>query len=132
MPCLPNIYSDLLGKKMKEHGTSIYLINTGWSGGPYGVGKRIDINLTRAMIYAALDGSLEKAEYRIDETFHLSVPKTCRGVPDDILEPKNTWKDKDDFNKRTEKLAKEFSNYFDKAYGDKNIDDKVKAECPGK
>jgi phosphoenolpyruvate carboxykinase (ATP) len=126
------MYSDKLGDKMKEHGTSVYLINTGWSGGPYGIGKRIDIVMTRAMVNAALNGDLENVEYYTDDLFHLAVPKSCPGVPAEILKPENTWKNKSEFTKRAEKLAKEFSAYFDKAYGDKNIDPAVTAQCPGK
>ncbi len=132
MPCLPNMYSDMLGEKMEEHGTSVYLINTGWSGGPYGIGKRIDINLTRAMVNAALSGDLDDVDYYEDELFHLMVPKSCPGVPDDILNPENTWEDKKAFKERAKKLAEDFSDYFDKAYADKNIHDDVKAQCPGK
>ena len=132
MPCLPNYYSDMLGMKMKEHGTSVYLINTGWSGGPFGVGERIDINLTRAMVDAALDGTLDNVEYYTDDLFHLRVPVECPNVPSEILNPKNTWDDKDAYDERANKLAQEFSKYFDSAYGDKDIDVKVKKQCPGK
>ncbi len=132
MPCLPHIYSGLLGRKMQEHETTVYLINTGWSGGPYGVGHRMDIMLTRAMIDAALDGKLKDVEYRKDTLFHLDVPLSCPGVPTDILTPENTWPDKDAYRKRALKLSHEFSAHFDKAYGNKNIDADVRKECPGK
>ncbi|QTA78059.1 Phosphoenolpyruvate carboxykinase [Desulfonema limicola] len=132
MPCLPHIYSDMLGKKMKEHNTVVYLINTGWSGGPYGVGSRMDITLTRAMVDAALDGKLENVKYKMDRIFHLDVPVFCPGIPSDILTPENTWKDKNAYKERAIKLSLEFSDYFDKAYGNKNIDDDVRRQCPGK
>jgi phosphoenolpyruvate carboxykinase (ATP) len=132
MPCLPHIYSGLLGRKMREHETAVYLINTGWSGGPYGVGHRMDIMMTRAMVDAALDGKLRDVECRRDPLFHLDVPLVCPGVPSDILVPEHTWADKSDYNKRALKLSWEFSDHFNKAYGNKNIDPEVQQECPGK
>jgi len=132
MPCLPNYYSDMLGDKMKKYGTKVYLINTGWSGGPYGVGKRIDIDFTRAMVNAALDGKLDDVECYEDKLFHLNVPKICPGVQSEILNPQNTWSDKDAYRKRAEKLAAEFSANYDKSYGDKKIAQTVQSQCPGK
>lgn len=132
MPANPDVYAGMLGEKMEKHNTHVYLINTGWSGGAYGVGARIDINLTRAMVNAALSGDLENVEYITDDLFHLDIPKTCPGVPDNILFPKNTWLDKDAFDKAAAKLAATFSNQFDKAYGNKNISDNVRKQCPGK
>jgi phosphoenolpyruvate carboxykinase (ATP) len=132
MPCLPNYYSDLLGEKLQEHHSKVYLINTGWSGGPFGVGQRMDINLTRAMVTAALEGSLENVECFHDTIFHLNVPLACPGVPSEILKPENTWKDKNAYCERARKLAMEFSRHFDKAYGNKQIDEKVRLQCPGK
>ncbi|PID27500.1 MAG: phosphoenolpyruvate carboxykinase (ATP) [Candidatus Cloacimonadota bacterium] len=132
MPRNPEDYASLLGKKMKEHGTQVYLINTGWSGGPYGVGKRMDINLTRKLVESAINGTLKNVEYEENELFHLSIPKSCPGVDEVVLNPRNTWEDKNAFDKRAEKLAKDFSNHYDKAYGNKNIDPAVKAQCPGK
>jgi phosphoenolpyruvate carboxykinase (ATP) len=132
MPCLPHYYSDLLGNKLQEHDSKVYLINTGWSGGPFGVGQRMDINLTRAMVNAALEGRLEDVECCCDTIFHLNVPLTCPGVPSEILNPENTWEDKDAYRARARKLAMEFSRHFDKAYGNKQIDEKVRLQCPGK
>jgi len=132
MPCNPDIYADMLGEKMKQFYSKVYLVNTGWSGGAYGVGKRIDIKLTRAMVNAALNGDLEKVEYTTDELFHLNVPKSCPGVPSEMLFPSNTWSNKDDYQKMAKKLADEFSKAFDKSYGTKNIKDSIKKQCPGK
>ena len=132
MPANPDVYAGMLGEKMEKHNTSVYLINTGWSGGGYGVGKRIDIDLTRAMVNAALSGDLENVEFVTNDLFHLDIPKSCPGVPDNILFPKNTWDDKEGFEKVAEKLAKSFSDQFDKAYGDKNISGDIEKECPGK
>ncbi|MGI6718118.1 MAG: phosphoenolpyruvate carboxykinase (ATP) [Bacteroidales bacterium] len=131
MPCNPNKYSDLLGEKMVEHNTQVYLINTGWTGGGYGVGKRFDLNYTRKMVDAALDGSLITNDYISDEIFHLNIPKHVPGVPDEILVPINTWEDKEAYKKAANKLANLFAESFKKSYGDKNISENIKKYCPG-
>jgi phosphoenolpyruvate carboxykinase (ATP) len=132
MPRNPDVYARMLGEKLSEHGTQVYLVNTGWSGGPYGRGSRMEIGLTRAMVHAALSGGLEKVEWEEDTTFHLSVPRSCPGVPAEILSPKNTWAEPTAYNERAERLAAEFAAHFDKAYGDKGIDPGVAVQCPGK
>ncbi|HIC95687.1 TPA: phosphoenolpyruvate carboxykinase (ATP) [Candidatus Bipolaricaulota bacterium] len=132
MPRQPEVYAEMLGEKLEEHKTKVYLINTGWSGGPYGIGRRIDISLTRAMVRAALRGELERVAYREDETFHLLVPQECPGVPKEILDPRNTWQDKGEYDRRAERLASEFSAHFNRAYGDKKIASRVRAQCPGR
>jgi len=103
----PEQYTDLLAKKMKEYGTSVYLINTGWSGGPYGEGKRMDINLTRRLVSAAMSGELEGGDFTANERFHCSVPTAIEGVDSQLLDPKNTWNDKEAFEARANKLATE-------------------------
>ena len=132
MPRNPDVYATMLGDMMRRHGTHVYLVNTGWSGGPFGVGERMDINLTREIVHAALSGQLEEVEYVADPIFHISVPKTCPGVPPEVLIPRNTWADKAAYDARAQKLASDFSAHFDKAYGNKNIDESVVQECPGK
>ncbi|MFO7918939.1 MAG: phosphoenolpyruvate carboxykinase (ATP) [Anaerolineae bacterium] len=132
MPRNPDVYARMLGKTMDRHGTQVYLVNTGWSGGPFGIGKRMDISLTRTIVDAALSGRLIDAEYIEEETFHVMIPKKIPGVPSDILYPRSTWKDKEAYDKRARALAQDFSDHFDRAYGDKNIDPRVKAQCPGK
>ncbi len=132
MPRNPDVYAKMLGEKMRRYGTRVYLVNTGWVGGPYGVGKRIDLSLTRRIVHAALNGELENVEYEENRIFHLFVPKTCPGVPDKILNPRNMWKDKKAYDERARKLAKEFAEYFDKVYGDKGIDKSIERQCPGK
>jgi len=133
MPRNPDVYARLLGEKLEQHGTNVYLINTGWSGGPYGVGQRMDITLTRELVHAALSGELEGAAYDEDGTFHLLVPRGCPGIPSpETLNPRNTWDDKTAYDERAAKLAGEFSAHFDKAYGGKGIDPAVIAQCPGK
>jgi phosphoenolpyruvate carboxykinase (ATP) len=132
MPRNPDVYAGLLGKKLDEHGTKVFLINTGWSGGPYGEGARMDISLTRAVVEAALSGKLDDVECDEDPLFHYGVPRSCPGVPDKILVPRNTWKDPAAYDQRARKLATEFAAKFDSAYGNKGIDAKVVAQCPGK
>lgn len=132
MPANPDVYSNMLGEKMKKHNTQVFLVNTGWSGGAYGTGHRINLPLTRAMVNAALSGQLDDVEYFEDNLFHLNVPKNCPDVPSEILNPINTWEDKEEYKKTAQKLATEFSKAFDKAYENKNIKDSVVKQCPGK
>jgi phosphoenolpyruvate carboxykinase (ATP) len=132
MPRNPNVYASMLGERMQRHGSQVYLVNTGWSGGPFGVGERMDIDITRAIVHAALSGDLEKVEYDEDTTFHIYVPRTCPGVPAEILNPRNTWEDKEAFDLRAEKLASDFGAHCDKAYGRKGISPAVMSQCPGK
>jgi phosphoenolpyruvate carboxykinase (ATP) len=132
MPRNPDVYARMLGERMEKHGTTVYLVNTGWSGGPYGVGARMDIVLTRAIVAAALDGGLDDVQFVEDDVFHIEVPTSCPGVPSDVLSPRNTWSDKDAYDARARKLASDFATHFDKAYGDKNIEPAVVAQCPGK
>jgi phosphoenolpyruvate carboxykinase (ATP) len=132
MPRNPDVYARLLGERMRKHGSQVYLVNTGWSGGPFGVGARMDINLTREIVNAALSGQLDDVEYVEDATFHILVPRRCPGVPSEVLFPKNTWADKEAYDARARKLASDFSAHFDQAYGDKNIDPAVVRQCPGK
>lgn len=132
MPRNPNDYINLLGEKMEKHGVNVYLVNTGWSGGPYGKGSRMDINVTRKIVSACLNGSLAKVKYIEDTQFHLEIPTTCPGVDPNILTPINTWDNQSDFKHRAEKLAEEFSHHFDAAYGLRNIPEDVKSQCPGK
>ncbi|MEA3224124.1 MAG: phosphoenolpyruvate carboxykinase (ATP) [Thermodesulfobacteriota bacterium] len=133
MPRNPDAYATMLGENMKKYGTKVYLVNTGWSGGPYGKGSRMDINLTRALLNAAHNGGLSSVEFKNDPIFHVLVPTSCPNIPSqDILFPKNTWADKDAYDERAKKLAAQFSAHFDKAYGNKGIDEAVRAQCPGK
>ena len=133
MPRNPSVYSNMLGEKLKKHGTQVYLINTGWTGGPYGEGHRIDITVTREMVQAALTGQLAEVETTPDPYFKVGVPVSCPGTTDPgILQPRNTWKDPQAYEARAQKLAAEFSAHFDKAYGNKDIAPEVAAECPGR
>ena len=113
MPLHPTKYAEMLGKKMKEFGVNVWLINTGWSGGEYGEGSRISLNHTRAMISAALNNKLNDVEYSTHEVFGLHMPKSCPEVPSEILNPKNTWNDKNAYNKKANILATAFNNNFE-------------------
>ncbi len=132
MPLLPSTYASMLGERLQQHGTKVYLVNTGWGGGPYGVGRRIDIRLTRSMVGAALSGALRDVEYDEDLRFHLQVPRACPGVPDArLLHPRSAWADPQAYDTRADKLAAAFAAHFRKAYGNKAIAPDVAAQCPG-
>jgi phosphoenolpyruvate carboxykinase (ATP) len=112
MPRHPQRYAELLGKKLEESDADTWLINTGWSGGPYGVGERIKIAYTRAMVNAVLDGKLKAVPLEKEPFFGLEVPKQCPGVPDEILNPRNTWPNPEDYDAQAKKLAEMFANNF--------------------
>jgi len=132
MPRNPDVYARMLGERMRRHGTDVYLVNTGWSGGPFGVGSRMDIDITRALVHAALTGALKDVPYVEDSVFHIMVPTSCPGIDPQILNPCNTWQDKDAFDARARRLSADFSAHFDKAYEGKGISPAVAAQCPGK
>jgi len=130
MPLKPDTYAKMLGEKMKKYKSNVYLVNTGWSGGKFGVGKRMDINWTRSIITAAINGELSKAEFIRDERFKLDVPKNITGVPEKILWAENTWEDNNEYKKIADKLAEDFQKYFNKVYRDKNLPEEVVNSCP--
>jgi phosphoenolpyruvate carboxykinase (ATP) len=132
MPRNPDVYATMLGERMRRHGTDVYLVNTGWSGGPFGIGSRMDIDITRALVHAALTGALKDVEYVDNRIFHIQVPRSCPGIDPTILNPRNTWQNKEAFDARARKLSGDFSAHFDKAYGGKGIEPAVVAQCPGK
>ncbi|SMF68936.1 phosphoenolpyruvate carboxykinase (ATP) [Pseudobacteriovorax antillogorgiicola] len=110
----PTKYGDILAAKMREHGANAYLVNTGWSGGGYGVGERMSLKVTRRIIDAIFDGSLEKAEYEPFPIFGFEIPKGIEGVPSGLLNPKSTWSDTGAYDEALEKLAKMFTDNFKK------------------
>ena len=114
MPLHAQTYAKMLGKKITEHGTRVYLINTGWTGGPYGVGKRMNLAYTRAMVTAAFNGELDKVPVKRHDVFNLDMPASCPGVPNDVLDPKNTWPDKDRYDAAAKRLAALFVKNFEK------------------
>jgi phosphoenolpyruvate carboxykinase (ATP) len=114
MPLKPNVYGELLVKQMKEHRTDVWLVNTGWTGGAYGVGHRMPISYTRAMINAALEHRLDNIAFDSNNVFGLAIPKTCPGVPVEVLNPRNTWQDKNAYDKQARKVAEMFTENFKK------------------
>ncbi|MCB0795889.1 MAG: phosphoenolpyruvate carboxykinase (ATP) [Flavobacteriales bacterium] len=114
LPLHPGKYAEMLGERMKEHDVRVWLVNTGWSGGAYGEGERMKLRFTRAMITAALNGELDLVDYRPDPVFGVEVPISCPEVPAEILDPRNTWKDKEAYDKMAEKLAGQFNANFEK------------------
>jgi phosphoenolpyruvate carboxykinase (ATP) len=124
----PGVYADLLGKKIKEHEANCWLVNTGWSGGPYGVGERMSIKHTRAMIRAILNGTLSKIETRPDPIFGVGVPISCPDVPTEVLTPRNTWKDKAAYDEKALDLARRFNENFRKY--EAGVSEAVRAVAP--
>lgn len=114
-PFLPRpagIYAEMLGNKIAKHQAKVYLVNTGWSGGPYGVGKRMKLSYTRSMVRAALDGSLDHASFTPDPIFGLAIPDHCPEVPKEVLQPRNTWEDPDAYDLKASELAERFRQNF--------------------
>ena len=114
LPLHPTKYAEMLGKKMDENKVNVWLINTGWSGGAYGTGSRIKLRLTRAMITAAVNGDLDNVDYTNHEVFGLAMPATCPDVDSTILNPKNTWLDKEAYDRKANELASKFVHNFEK------------------
>ncbi len=114
LPLHPGFYAKMLGDKMRENNVNIWMINTGWSGGAYGVGKRMKLSYTRAMITAALNGDLNNVEFEAHPVFGMMMPKTCPNVPKEILHPKFTWANRDEYDTTAKKLAQMFITNFEK------------------
>jgi phosphoenolpyruvate carboxykinase (ATP) len=112
LPLHPTVYAKMLGEKLSKHGAQVWLVNTGWSGGPYGIGVRMKIAYTRAMVRAALNGDLDKVPTQIDPIFGLPMPTICPAVPPEVLNPRNTWADKDAYDKKARELAALFVKNF--------------------
>jgi phosphoenolpyruvate carboxykinase (ATP) len=113
LPLHPVTYARLLGNKIKEHQVNVWLINTGWTGGAYGTGKRMRLKYTRAMITAALNGQLDNVRFEQHPVFNLAMPVTCPNVPDNILNPRNTWASRDEYDERANDLALLFLKNFE-------------------
>lgn len=112
MPRHPSVYGNLLKQRINKGGVTCWLVNTGWTGGKYGVGSRMPIKVTRALLNAALDGSLNNVEFRIDPNFGFEVPVAVPGVNDQILDPRATWADKGSYDVTAAKLAQQFVSNF--------------------
>jgi phosphoenolpyruvate carboxykinase (ATP) len=128
LPLNPNVYAKMLGEKLARHHARVWLVNTGWTGGPYGVGSRMRIAHTRAMINAALAGQLDRVQYRVHPIFNVEIPATCPGVPDAVLDPGTTWADPQAYDKQARTLAAMFAENFTRFEAD--VDAAVKAAGP--
>ena len=128
MPLHPQRYARILGEKIEQHNVAVWFINTGWTGGPYGVGNRMAIHHTRAIVNAVLDGNLNTVPTNTDPIFGLEVPTECPGVPAEVLDPRDTWSDKTAYDEQARKLAQLFDENFTK-YSDE-VSDAVRAAGP--
>ena len=123
----PTKYAEMLGRLIAEHGSNVWLLNTGWSGGPFGVGKRMKLGYTRAMVHAALDGKLDGIATRTDPVFGLAIPQSVPGVPNEVLDPRGTWSDASAYDTQAKKLAEMFRKNFEK-FG--SVAESIKAAGP--
>lgn len=114
LPLHPGKYAQMLGDKMKENHVNVWMINTGWTGGPHGIGSRMKLKYTRAMITAALEGKLDHVTYHHDPVFGMAIPESCPDVPTDVLNPRNTWRDKNAYDEKAKYLAGLFVRNFEK------------------
>ena len=128
LPLHPTKYAHMLGEKLEKHNATVWLVNTGWSGGPHGVGKRMKIAYTRALVTAALSGSLSGVEFRKDPVFGVEVPTSCPGVPSEVLNPRGTWADPQAYDAKAKDLAGRFNKNFEKYAS--QASDAVKAAAP--
>jgi phosphoenolpyruvate carboxykinase (ATP) len=112
MPRHPAVYAKMLGGLIREHGAQCWLVNTGWSGGTYGAGRRMPIAHTRALLRAALDGRLAAAPVRKEANFGLLVPESCPEVPNEVLDPRGTWSDKQAYDETARGLTQRFEANF--------------------
>ena len=129
MPRRPEVYGNLLREKMAQHGATCWLVNTGWTGGPYGIGSRMPIEATRSLLSAALDGTVAKTHFRKDTNFGFDVPENVSGVPEMLLNPRRTWDDKSAYDQQAQKLISMFQENFQQFTS--HIGDDVKAIALG-
>ena len=118
MPQFPSLYARMLGEKLAEHGATVWLVNTGWTGGPFGEGHRMPIKATRALLAAALSGGLDDAEFRTDEVFGFEVPVAVPGVDTALLDPRSTWADPAAYNAKAQELAAMFRENFERRFAE--------------
>ncbi len=128
MPRHPGEYAGMLAERLATHGVTAWLVNTGWTGGPYGTGERMPIDHTRTMVRAALSGALDDVEYELDPIFGVEVPTSCPGVPAELLRPRTTWADGDAYDRQAASLARMFADNF-AAYAD-GVPESVRAAGP--
>lgn len=126
----PQVYAELLREKIQQHGVKVWLVNTGWIGGPYGIGKRISIEHTRALLHAVLSGALNTVEFVSEPFFNLRIPTVCPGVPSEILNPRNAWSDSQAYDEQARKLHQMFEKNFEKfaALLPKEVAESLKSE----
>jgi phosphoenolpyruvate carboxykinase (ATP) len=130
LPLHPGVYAKMLGEKLAQHGAKVWLLNTGWTGGPYGVGQRMKLGFTRRMVTAALTGELDRVDTWTDPIFGLAVPKRIEGVPDKLLHPRDTWQNPADYDAQAGKLADMFAENFKKY--ESGVEEAVKAAGPSR
>ncbi|MGH7587677.1 MAG: phosphoenolpyruvate carboxykinase (ATP), partial [Gemmatimonadota bacterium] len=128
LPLPPTRYAEMLGDRLERHGTRVYLVNTGWTGGSYGVGRRMNLGHTRAMVSAALNGELENARFTAHPIFGVEVPDRCPAVPEKVLDPRSTWDDPDAYDAKARELAGRFEENFVKFAG---VPEQIAAAGPG-
>jgi phosphoenolpyruvate carboxykinase (ATP) len=114
LPLRPKVYAEMLGTRLKEHNAQCWLVNTGWTGGQFGVGKRMSLPHTRSMVRAVVDGRLKSAQFETEPAFGLSIPKSCPDVPAELLNPRNAWKDKAAYDRMAADLAERFAKNFER------------------
>jgi phosphoenolpyruvate carboxykinase (ATP) len=128
LPLAPHIYAEMLGERLKKHNATCWLVNTGWSGGKFGVGKRMSIKYTRTLVDAAIDGLLDHVEYVTEPAFGLHIPLSCPGIPSEILNPRNAWADKQAYDQTAADLAARFQANFQQF----NASEAIRSAGPGK
>ena len=128
LPQHPKVYARMLDAKLEEHRATVWLLNTGWTGGPFREGERMPIHATRTMLSAALSGALDDAEFRTDELFGFEVPTLVPGVDAKLLDPRSTWRDPEEYDRKSRELAKLFADNFAKRFGD--VGESVQAAGP--
>lgn len=128
LPLHPGKYAEMLGEKMKKHNVNVWMINTGWSGGPYGVGQRMKLPYTRAMITAALEGKLDNVNFVEHPVFGMKMPTECPGVPSEVLNPRETWADKNAYDEKAKELSAQFRKNFEKYAS--GVNDEILAAAP--
>ena len=126
LPLAPRVYAEMLGKRLKQHKAACWLVNTGWSGGKFGVGKRMSLKVTRALVNAALSGQLDNVEFVTEPAFGLHIPVSCPDVPAEILNPRNSWADKEAYDKTAAELAARFEKNFEQF----NASEEIRAAGP--
>jgi phosphoenolpyruvate carboxykinase (ATP) len=128
LPLHPGKYAEMLGRKMQEHNVNVWMINTGWTGGPFGTGNRMKLKYTRAMITAVLEGKLDNTQFETHPVFGVAFPASCPDVPSDVLNPRNTWEDKAAYDEKAKYLAGLFVRNFEKYAS--GVTEEIRAAAP--